>query len=213
MIPVRWNLNHKHKKMLEEYVEQYDGSIYSFVSDPEVLGVLDTWQKKEPTLHFARWIKLEMSPKSKRSLYHYIYVSLLYELNTTDRLKQFLRVLITLLNAEDKTALNFDPTYINYLSDMAKKSEVDIKTDTLKQLTKEARKAQNTMTELKLGEWGLGLGKSIFKYDKNVYEDVYEEAMKIEKGMDKTAEETEIFGTYGLDDGENKEGNDGDEYF
>ena len=37
--------------------------------------------------------------------------------------------------------------------------------------------------------------------------------MKIEKGMDKTAEETEIFGTYGLDDGENKEGNDGDEYF
>ena len=213
MIPVRWNLNHKHKKMLEEYVEQYDGSMYSFVSDPEVLGVLDAWQKKEPTLHFARWIKLEMSPKSKRSLYHYIYVSLLYELNTTDRLKQFLRVLITLLNAEDKTALNFDPTYINYLSDMAKKSEVDIKTDTLKQLTKEARKAQNTMKELKLGEWGLGLGKSIFKYDKNVYEDVYEEAMKIEKGMDKTAEETEIFGTYGLDDGENKEGNDGDEYF
>ena len=213
MVPVRWNLNHKHKKMLEEYVEQYDGSMYSFVSDPEVLGVLDTWQKKEPTLHFARWIKLDMSPKSKRSLYHYIYVSLLYELNTTDRLKQFLRVLITLLNAEDKTALNFDPTYINYLSDMAKKSEVDIKTDTLKQLTKEARKAQNTMKELKLGEWGLGLGKSIFKYDKNVYEDVYEEAMKIEKGMDKTPEENEIFGTYGLDDGENKEGNDGDEYF
>lgn len=213
MIPVRWNLNHKHKKMLEEYVEQYDGSMYSFVSDPEVLSVLDKWQKKEPTMHFARWIKLGMSPKSKRSLYHYIYVSLLYELNTTDRLKQFLRVLITLLNAEDKTALNFDPTYINYLSDMSKKSEVDIKTDTLKQLTKEARKAQNTMKELKLGEWGLGLGKSIFKYDKNVYEDVYEEAMKIEKGMDKTAEETEIFGTYGLDDGENKEGNDGDEYF
>jgi hypothetical protein len=213
MIPVRWNLNHKHKKMLEEYVEQYDGSMYSFVSDPEVLSVLDKWQKREPTMHFARWIKLEMSPKSKRSLYHYIYVSLLYELNTTDRLKQFLRVLITLLNAEDKTALNFDPTYINYLSDMSKKSEVDIKTDTLKQLTKEARKAQNTMKELKLGEWGLGLGKSIFKYDKNVYEDVYEEAMKIEKGIVKTAEESAIFGTYGLDDGENREGNDGDEYF
>ena len=212
-VPSRWNLNQKHKKMLEEYVEQYDGSMYSFVSDPEVMGVLDKWRKKEPVMHFARWIKLDMSPKSKRSLYNYIYVSLLYELNTTDRMKQFLRVLITLLNAEDKTALNFDPTYINYLSDMSKKSEVDIKTETLKQMTKEARKAQNTLKDLKLGEWGLGLGKSIFKYDKNVYEDVYEEAMKIEKGMDKTAEESEIFGTYGLDDGENKEGNDGDEYY
>jgi len=212
-VPARWNLNQKHKKMLEEYVEQYDGSMYSFVSDPEVLGVLDKWRKKEPVLHFERWIKMDMSPKSKRSLYNYMYVTLLHELNTTERMKQFLRVLITMLNAEDKTALNFDPTYIDYLSDMSKKSEVDIKTDTLKQMTKEARKAQNAMKELKLGEWGLGLGKSIFKYDKNLYEDVYEEAMKIEKGMDKTAEETEIFGTYGLDDGENKEGNDGDEYY
>jgi hypothetical protein len=212
-VPARWNLNQKHKKMIEEYVEQYDGSMYSFVSDPEVLGVLSQWRKKDPVLHFARWLKLDMSPKSKRSLYNYMYVSLLYELNTTERMKQFLRVLITLLNAEDKTALNFDPTFINYLSDMSKKSEVEIKTETLKQMTKEARKAQNTMKELKLGEWGLGLGKSIFKYDKNVYEDVYEEAMKIEKGMDKTAEESEIFGTYGLDDGENKEGNDGDEYY
>jgi len=212
-VPARWNLNQKHKKMIEEYVEQYDGTLYSFVSDPEVLGVLDNWRKKDPVMNFSRWIKLDMSPKSKRSLYNYIYVSLLYELNTTERMKQFLRALITLLNAEDKTALNFDPTYINYLSDMSKKSEVDIKTENLKQMTKEARKAQNAMKELKLGEWGLGLGKSIFKYDKNVYEDVYEEAMKIEKGMDKTAEETEIFGTYGLDDGENKEGNDGDEYY
>ena len=55
----------KHKKMIEEYVEQYDGSMYSFVSDPEVLGVLDNWRKKEPVLHFARWMKLDMSPKSK----------------------------------------------------------------------------------------------------------------------------------------------------
>jgi hypothetical protein len=127
-------------------------------------------------------------------------------------MKQFLHELILMFDAEDKTALNFDPTYINYLSDMSKKSEVSIKTETLKEMTKEARKAQNALKDLKLGEWGLGLGKSIFKYDKNVYEDVYEEAMKIEKGMDKTAEETETFGTYGLDDGENKEGNDGDEY-
>jgi hypothetical protein len=213
LIPTRWNLNRKHKEVLEEYLEKYDKRMYSFVSDKEVLDVMDTWRKKEPVLHFARWIKLDMTPKSKRSLYNYIFVSLLHELNTTERMKQFLHELILMFDAEDKTALNFDPTYINYLSDMSKKSEVSIKTETLKEMTKEARKAQNALKDLKLGEWGLGLGKSIFKYDKNVYEDVYEEAMKIEKGMDKTAEETETFGTYGLDDGENKEGNDGDEYY
>jgi hypothetical protein len=93
---------------------------------------------------------------------------------------------------------------------MAKKSETEIKTDRLKKLTKDARKAQNAMKDLKLGEWGVGLDKSLFKYDKSKYSDVLDEATKITEGMDVP---DEIYGMYGVDDGDNLEGFDGDEYY
>ena len=93
---------------------------------------------------------------------------------------------------------------------MAKKSETNKKTEALKELTKDARRAQNAMKDLKLGEWGDGLEKSLFQYDKTRYGDVLQEATSIMEGMDVP---NEIYGTYGIDDGENLEGFDGDEYF
>ena len=126
-------------------------------------------------------------------------------------MNEYIKVVISIFINEDSTALNFDNKKIEYISDMAKKSETQIKTDALKNLSKEARKAQNTLKELKLGEWNAGLTKSIFKYDKSLYNEVFEEAKKIREGMDLVDEDD--YGTYGLDDGENKEGFDGDEYF
>jgi hypothetical protein len=126
-------------------------------------------------------------------------------------MNEYIKVIVALFVNEDSTALNFDNQKIEFISDMAKKSETQIKTDALKNLSREARKAQNTLKELKLGEWNTGLSKSIFKYDKSLYNEVFEEAKKIREGMDLVDEDN--YGTYGLDDGENIEGFDGDEYF
>jgi hypothetical protein len=120
------------------------------------------------------------------------------------------KTVVTLFLEEDKLALNFDKRQIDFLSDMAKKSETELKTERLKKLTKDARRAQNAMKDLKLGEWGIGLEKSLFQYDKSRYGDVLQEATSILEGMDVP---NEIYGTYGVDDGENLEGFDGDEYF
>ena len=125
-------------------------------------------------------------------------------------LLEYVRTVVGIFLDEDKLALNFDKKQIDFLSDMAKKSETEIKTDRLKRLTKDARKAQNAMKDLKLGEWGVGLDKSLFKYDKSKYIDVLDEANKITEGMDVP---DELYGTYGIDDGDNLEGFDGDEYY
>ena len=163
---------------------------------------------------FKRWITLPIhNQKMKNNIYYYIFVSIFqqYILLKSPKMNEYIKVIVALFVNEDSTALNFDNQKIEFISDMAKKSETQIKTDALKNLSREARKAQNTLKELKLGEWNTGLSKSIFKYDKSLYNEVFEEAKKIREGMDLVDEDN--YGTYGLDDGENVEGNDGDEYF
>ena len=150
-----------------------------------------------------------MNISMKLSLYSYIFVSLFHDYLKSNQL-DYVKAMVTIFLDEDKLALNFDKRQIDFLSDMAKKSETEIKTERLKKLTKDARRAQNAMKELKLGEWGIGLEKSLFQYDKSRYGEVFQEATSILEGMDVP---NEIYGTYGLDDGENLEGFDGDEIY
>ena len=145
----------------------------------------------------------------KYTLYSYIYVSLFYDY-LQEGMIDYVKIIVGIFLEEDKQALNFDKKQIDFLSDVAKKSETELKTERLKQLTKDARKAQTAMKDLKLGEWGVGLEKSLFKYDKTRYGEVLKEATNIIEGMDVP---DEIYGTYGVDDGENLEGFDGDEYY
>ena len=74
-------------------------------------------------------------------------------------------------------------------------------------MQKDARRAQNTMKELKLGEWSVGLGKSLFEYDKGVFMDVYNVATEIESKRTKyTPEDSSEFDpTMGHDDGDGPE--------
>jgi hypothetical protein len=60
------------------------------------------------------------------------------------------------------------------------------------------------MKELKLGEWSVGLGKSLFEYDAGVFMDVFKEATEIEARRAKYApEDSSGFDpTMGYDDGD-----------
>ncbi len=204
-LPRHWDLDDQHKENILTFIHQYDQNLSTFYED-------DTWnmkQQKMDTRDYERWLTLSMSIPMKLTLYSYIYVSIFHDFMKEGQL-DYVRLIVSTFLEEDKLALNFDKRQIDFLSDMAKKSETDIKTERLKQLTKDARRAQNTLKELKLGEWGVGLDKSLFQYDKSKYMDVLDEATNILQGMDVP---DEIYGTYGIDDGENLEGFDGDEYF
>jgi len=154
-------------------------------------------------------MRVPLSVQKRYSVYAYIFVSL-FDDYLEEGMMEYVKAIVAIFLDEDRMALNFDKKQIDFLSDMARKSETELKTERLKQLTKDARRAQNAMKELKLGEWGVGLDKSLFQYDKNKYIDVWQEAKQITEGMEVP---DEIYGTYGLDDGENREGFDGDEYY
>jgi hypothetical protein len=204
-LPKHWDLDEKHKENILEFTHQYYQPLSTFYED-------ELWLQKQSVMKtedYERWLTLSMTIPMKLTLYSYIYVSIFYDYMKQNRL-EYVKTLVMMFLEEDKLALNFDKRQIDFLSDMAKKSETELKTERLKKLTKDARRAQNAMKDLKLGEWGIGLEKSLFQYDKSRYGDVLQEATSILEGMDVP---NEIYGTYGVDDGDNLEGFDGDEYF
>jgi len=213
-IPRHWDLDKKHIMEIKQNIFNYYRTIETFHKNEDLLFNLNKLNQVSDYDDFKRWITLPIhNQKMKNDIYYYIFVSIFqhYILLKSPKMNEYIKVVIAHFVSEDSTALNFDNQKIEYISDMAKKSETQIKTDALKNLSREARKAQNTLKELKLGEWNTGLSKSIFKYDKSLYNEVFEEAKKIREGMDLVDEDN--YGTYGLDDGENIEGFDGDEYF
>jgi hypothetical protein len=209
-VPFHWDLDKKHIMEIKQNISNYYRTIETFHSNEDLIFNLEKMDFDD----YKRWITLPIKDQKMRNdLYYFIFVSIFHDylsLKST-KMNEYVKIVIALFTNEDSTALNFDNQKIEYITDMAKKSETQIKTDALKNLTKEARKAQNTLKELKLGEWNTGLSKSIFKYDKSLYNEVFEEAKKIREGMDLVDEDN--YGTYGLDDGENMEGCDGDEYY
>ena len=211
-VPKHWDLDKNHIMEIQQNIFNYYRNIEAFHKNEELLFNLNKLDSGFDD--FKRWITLPIhNQKTKNVIYYYIFVSIFqqYVSLKSPKMNDYMKVVVALFANEDSTALNFDNQKIEFITDMAKKSETQIKTDALKNLSREARKAQNTLKELKLGEWNTGLSKSIFKYDKSLYNEVFEEAKKIREGMDLVDEDN--YGTYGLDDGENVEGFDGDEYF
>jgi len=204
-LPKHWNLDEHHMENILDFTHQYYHNLTTFYED-------DTWnfkQNKIKTREYERWMKMALPIPMKYTLYSYIYVSLFYDF-LQEGMMDYVKIIVGIFLEEDKQALNFDKKQIDFLSDISKKSETELKTERLKQLTKDARKAQTALKDLKLGEWGVGLEKSLFKYDKTRYGEVLKEATNIIGGMEVP---DEIYGTYGVDDGENLEGFDGDEYY
>jgi hypothetical protein len=213
-IPKHWDLDKKHIMEIKQNIFNYYRTIETFHKNEDLIFNLNKLNSESDYDDFKRWISLPIhNQKMKNDIYYYIFVSIFehYILLKSPKMNEYIKVVVAHFVSEDSSALNFDSQKIEYISDMAKKSETQIKTDALKNLSREARKAQNTLKELKLGEWNTGLSKSIFKYDKSLYNEVFEEAKKIREGMDLVDEDN--YGTYGLDDGENVEGFDGDEYY
>ncbi len=204
-LPRHWDLDERHEENILSFVRQYDEGLTNFYEN-------DSWDAHYPkiqTQDYQRWLRLSLSIQKRFSVYAYIFVSL-FDDYLEEGMIDYVKAIVALFLDEDRMALNFDKKQIDFLSDMARKSETELKTERLKKLTKDARRAQNAMKDLKLGEWGVGLDKSLFQYDKSKYIDVWSEAKQITEGMEVP---DEIYGTYGLDDGENREGFDGDEYY
>ena len=58
---------------------------------------------------------------------------------------------------------------IKYQIKLSKKNEAEIKKTYFSKLGSDELVSENTMKNLKLGKWGIGLQKSMFEYDKDTY--------------------------------------------
>ena len=170
-VPKHWDLDKNHIMEIQQNIFNYYRNIEAFHKNEELLFNLNKSDSEFDD--FKRWITLPIhNQKTKNVIYYYIFVSIFqqYVSLKSPKMNEYMKVVVALFANEDSTALNFDNQKIEFITDMAKKSETQIKTDALKNLSREAR-----------------------------------------KGMDLVDEDN--YGTYGLDDGENIEGFDGDEYF
>ena len=94
----------------------------------------------------------------------------------------YLKAVIMLFEKEDRV-LNYDTKSVEYETKLSKKSETQIKTDYFKNLSLEERRSENILKEHRLDKWGVGLKKSMFKYDKSTYATDKENAQEVINGL------------------------------
>jgi hypothetical protein len=163
-----WKLSDHHYGDIDTFVNSYYRTLNGYFKNQELAEIL----RKVPLDKYKRMLQVSIrDPETKYLIYSYIFISIYHEyLSTKNKLlKEYLDTVTTLFNHENKRALNFDLTTIKYEIKLSKKSETQIKTAYFSQLGNDELVSENTMKNLKLGKWGVGLQKSMFEYDKETY--------------------------------------------
>ena len=213
-----WNLSQFHYDDIGKFVDSYYSTIQGFFTDKE----LATFLIKTPLDKYKKMLNLPIKdPESKYLVYHYIFVSIyeLYLSSKSKSIRQYLDAVTMLFYDENKRALNFDLKTIKYGIKISKKNEAEIKKTYFSKLGSDELVSENTMKNLKLGKWGVGLQKSMFEYDKDTYlkdklaADEVVQLMGDDLEDEKKDEDIDEYGAFMPEDDDYGEGFDGDELY
>jgi hypothetical protein len=194
-----WNLSDYHYSDITGFVTSYYTPLLGFFKNEELKIAL----QEIPLDKYKKMLKMiQLSvkdPEVKFLVYKYIFVSIYHLYLTSDKkiVKQYLDAITLLFNKENKRALDFDLTTIKYEVKISKKSEAEIKKTYFSKLGKDELVSENTMKNLKLGKWGIGLQKSMFEYDKDTY---LQDKMAANEVVEMINSESTIELTPGIDD-------------
>jgi len=211
-----WDLSKPHNKDISDFVDSYYSGLREFFKKKELIRALSKFplDKYKAMLHLP--IK---DPKTKCLVYHYIFVSIyeLYLSSKTDSIKIYLDMVTKLFSNENNKAMNFDSTTIKSAVKRSKKSEAEIKKTYFSKLGSDELVSENTMKNLKLGKWGIGLQKSMFQYDKDTYlqdKQAATEVIELSGEQDiPDAPEVDEYAAFMPQDDDYEEGFDGDELY
>jgi len=165
---VHWKLSEHHYADIDTFVSSYYRSLNGYFRNEELAAVI----VKYPLDKYKRMLTASIrDPETKYLVYLYIFTNIYYEYLTSKNkiIREYLDTITILFNHENKRALNFDLSTIKSEIKLSKKSETQIKTAYFAQLGNDELVSENTMKNLKLGKWGIGLQKSMFEYDKDTY--------------------------------------------
>jgi hypothetical protein len=213
-----WNLSQFHYEDIGKFVDSYYSTIQGFFTDKELATAL----LKKPLDKYKTMLQLSIKdPETKYLVYHYIFVSIyeLYLSSKSKSIRQYLDTVTTLFKKENTKAIDFDLKTIKYGIKMSKKSEAEIKKTYFSKLGSDELVSENTMKNLKLGKWGIGLQKSMFEYDKDTYLKDKLAADEVVELMGDTVDEPEEtpvedeYAAFMPEDDDYEEGFDGDELY
>ena len=86
--------------------------------------------------------------------------------------KRICSLMIDFITIDSKNKSNIDKPYeeISRKNRKSKQEEKKAITDYLENIEKDERKVEDTLKQLKLGRWNVGIQKGVFMYDKNTYD-------------------------------------------
>jgi hypothetical protein len=216
-----WKLSEYHYGDIRDFVNSYYTSIQGFFANQELARALERF----PLDKYKEMLNIPIKdPETKYLVYHYIFVSI-YELYLSSKskvIKEYLDAVTALFNHENKRSLNFDLKSIKYDIKISKKSEAEIKKTYFSKLGSDELVSENTMKNLKLGKWGIGLQKSMFEYDKDTYlkdklaaEDVVQLIGDPEADTENALPQQEVdeYAAFMPEDDDYEDGFDGDELY
>jgi len=181
-----WNLADAHVKDVDNTVAAYYNSILSLPHDE----VFKRDIASIPLDRYENLMKIKLANQETMNLlYHYIFVHIIHDYKMTKKqnIITYLNAVLKMFEKEDK-ALNYDTMSTEYETKLSRKSETQIKTDYFKNLSLEERRSENIMKEHKLDKWGVGLQKSMFKYDKKTYGRDKQSAQEVINGLNEAPE-------------------------
>jgi hypothetical protein len=217
-----WKLSQYHYNDIKDFVDSYYSEIRPFFTDKELAGIL----MKNPLDKYKVMLNISIKdPETKYLFYHYIFLSIyeMYLSTKSKSIRMYLDSVTKLFNKENEYALDFDLNTIKYGIKMSKKSEAEIKKAYLGKLDIDERASENMMKNLKLGKWGVGLQKSMFKYDKDTYLQDKTAANEVIELMGETLEQRDEdnqdqymedeYAAFMPEDDDYADGQDGDEMY
>ena len=215
-----WKLSQYHYSDIRDFVNSYYSGIQGFFVNEELTTALQRF----PLDKYKAMLNIPIKdPETKYLFYHYIFVSIydLYLSSKSKAIKEYLNAVTSLFNKENKNALDFDLKTIKYQIKLSKKNEAEIKKTYFSKLGSDELVSENTMKNLKLGKWGIGLQKSMFEYDKDTYlKDTLaaKDVVKLIGNQDDTETENVVpeideYAAFMPEDDDYGEGFDGDENY
>jgi len=175
-----WLLADPHLADIRDSVNAYYNGILSLPNDE----IFKRDIASIPLDRYKNLMKIKLANQETMNLlYHYIFVHIIIDYKVKNRnIDLYLKAVIKIFEKEDKV-LNYDTKSVEYEIKLSKKSETQIKTDYFKNLSLEERRSENILKEHRLDKWGVGLQKSMFKYDKKTYARDKENAQEVINGL------------------------------
>jgi hypothetical protein len=180
VVKKHWLLADSHMTDIADTVNAYYNGVLSLPHDERFKRDIASI----PLDRYENLMNIKLNQESMNLLYHYIFVHIIHDYKTAKNknVDVYLKAIIKLFESEDKV-LNYDTQSTEYETKLSKKSETQIKTDYFKNLSLEERRSENIMKEHKLDKWGVGLQKSMFKYDKSTYGRDKQSAQEVINGL------------------------------